>query len=188
MQHLKDIIINSVKEIFYKTVQSNDIEGNHPMILSENDLCFHFLREIYNKTGFEINTEVKNDDHYLPYRHNIVIYDKSKSKYIKTNPIEGRGNPKYWGIKHYKAVIEVKYNFSYSPRITESQIHEDLTILKDVKKMSDSLYLIMFDMKGNHTTYEQTKWLEKQEYKDIIFLYGDIKNNRLYENGSIVEN
>jgi len=46
----------------------------------------------------------------------------------------------------------------------------------------------MFDMNGNHTTHEQTKWLEKQEYKDIILLYGDIKNNRLYENGSIVEN
>jgi len=187
MQHLKEIIKNSVKEIFHKTVKSNEIEGNHPMILSENDLCFHFLREIYDKTKYEINTEVKNDDNYLPYRHNIFIYDKSKSKYLRTNPIVGNGNPKYWGIEHYKAVIEVKYNFSYSPRLTKSQIFEDLTILSDVKKMSDSLYLIMFDMKGNHSKLEQTKWLEKQEYKDIIILYGDIKNNRLYENGCIVE-
>jgi len=186
IQNLKGIIINSVKKIFNRTVQSNEIEDNHPMILSENDLCFHFLREIYDKTKYEINTEVKNDEHYRPYRHNIVIYDKSKSKYLRTNPIEGKGNPKYWGIKHYKAVIEVKYNFSYSPRITEGQIFEDLTILSDVKNMSDSLYLIMFDMKGNHTKHEQTKWLEKQECKNIIFLYGDIKNNRLYENGRLI--
>ena len=45
----------------------------------------------------------------------------------------------------------------------------------------------MFDMKGNHSKFDQIKWLGKQEYKDIIFLYGDIKNNRLYENGLIVE-
>lgn len=184
MKPLHKLIKINLIDLFNDTVESNiKGKGRAPLILSENDLCFHLLNKIYDKCNYEINTEVTIDD-TKGYRHDIVIYDKSNSEYVKSGE-----NPKYWEVDYYIAVIELKHNFTYySYNKSRNEIFNDLKVLSEISNKTDLHYLIYFDFKGLHNKDELNDWMNNSIYKGIYFYYGDIKHKILYENGRMIKN
>ncbi len=174
MNDLKNIIKQAVEKIIVDVYNSNkDGIGKHPIILSENDLCCYLFKELYNPKKYVINTEVTEKN-----RHDMVIYDEKYSDYKLTI----NKTPKLWTVKHYQAVIELKYNFMYdSCSSSLRKIQWDLEVLSEIKEKSDLQFLIMFDMMGNHTKRELRGLFENDRFNGIIFIYVDVKNKTHYD-------
>ena len=187
-ENLRDWVMTATEEIFKEAYCRNtkDPREVYPLPISENDLTCELYKRLSTHSEIRITTEVTIPRSEGGNRYDIGIFPEDPA--FQDPPCgcyynkDSKGNPDEWDCRRYLAFIEIKNNWFESKKKVWDDLSKDLEALLNAK-VKDRAYLLMgifFDYVGILNLDKFKEILSEKEYSDISYIYGDVKNGKLF--------